>query len=78
MGTELLTGFWLCQGYWPQTQEIWDIVPLDSSPAALLGIGHIQSKGCAENTGEGVLQGAPKAHRSGVEEQHILKNIQNT
>lgn len=61
MGTELLTGFWLCQGYWPQTQEIWDIVPLDSSPEALLGIGHIQSKGCAEKTGEGALQGAPKS-----------------
>lgn len=39
MGTELLTGFWLCQGYyWPQTLETWDIVPLDPSPEALLGI----------------------------------------
>lgn len=51
MGTELLTGFWLCQGYyWPQTLETWDIVPLDPSPEALLGICHTQSQDCAGNT----------------------------
>lgn len=63
MGTELLTGFWLCQGYyWPQTLETWDIVPLDPSPEAFLGICHIQSQDCAGNTVKGHCRApAPKS-----------------
>lgn len=73
MGTELLTGSWLCQGYWPQTQETWDLVPLDPSPEALLGICHIQCKDYAENTNGGRL--SQRSHCwSGMQEQHILRN----
>lgn len=63
MGTELLTGFWLSQGYyWPQTLETWDTVLLDPSPEALLGICHIQSQDCGKHD-EGALQGAcPRKH----------------
>lgn len=72
IGTELLTGFWLYQGYWPWTQEAWNVVPLDPSPETLLRICHIRSKDCAGNTGEGALSQEALCW-SGMEEQQILK-----
>lgn len=73
MGTELLTAFWLCQCFCPQTEEAWDLVPLNPSPEALLGICHIQSEECAGNTGEGTLQGA--SHKENTAAQGWKNNI---